>query len=159
MYDYTETKALRVYGEGSIFCIKQRKGNIMTRREAREQAFILIFERSFQQESEISQLVEFAEENDVFVADKYAVKLADETYAHLEEIDTHIEKHLRGWSASRISKVARAILRMAVCEMLYSDDVPTGVAANEAIDIAKKFAGEDEPSFINGILGSVARSL
>ncbi len=131
----------------------------MTRREAREQAFILIFERSFQRESDISQLVEFAQENDVFVADKYAVKLAADTYANIEEIDADIEKNLKGWSVSRISKVTKAILRMAVCEMLYYDDVPTGVAVNEAVEIAKKFAGEDEPSYINGVLGSIARSM
>lgn len=129
----------------------------MTRREAREQAFILIFERSFQQDCELSQLVEFAEENDVFTADKYAVELADGTYKNLEEIDKKIEGHLKGWSASRISKVTRAILRMAVCEMNYFD-VPVGVAVNEAVELAKKFAADDEPSYINGVLGSVARS-
>ncbi len=131
----------------------------MTRREAREQAFMLIFERSFQQDSEISQLVEFAQENDVFVADKYAIKLASDTYEKLPEIDSHIESNLKGWSASRISKITRAILRMAVCEILYYDDVPTGVAVNEAVEIAKKFAADDEPSYINGVLGAVARSL
>lgn len=131
----------------------------MTRREAREQAFILIFERSFQPESEISELVEFAEENEVFKADKYAVKLAGDTYDKLDEIDSRIGENLKGWSASRISKITRAILRMAVCEMLYYDDVPTGVAVNEAVELAKKFASADEPSYINGVLGSVARSM
>lgn len=131
----------------------------MTRREAREQAFILIFERSFQPESEISELVEFAEENEVFKADKYAVKLATDTYDKLKEIDSKIESNLKGWSASRISKITRAILRLAVCEMLFYDDVPTGVAVNEAVELAKKFASDDEPSYINGVLGSVARSM
>lgn len=129
----------------------------MTRREAREQAFILIFERSFQQESELSQLVEFAEENDVFVADKYAVELAESTYKNVEEIDGIIKPHLKGWSQSRISKVTNAILRMAVCEMNYFD-VPIGAAVNEAVELAKKFAGDDEPAYINGVLGSVARN-
>lgn len=131
----------------------------MTRREAREQAFILIFERSFQEDSDISQLVEFAEDNDVFVADDYAVKLADETYNKIEEIDAKIQPNLNGWSMSRISKIAKAILRMAVCEILYFDDVPTGAAINEAVELAKVYAGDSEPSYINGVLGSVARSL
>ncbi len=131
----------------------------MTRREAREQAFMLIFERSFQQDSEISQLVEFAAENDVFVADKYAVKLAADTYENLEDIDLKIESNLKGWSSTRISKITRAILRMAVCEIIYYDDVPTGVAINEAVEIAKKFAADDEPAYINGVLGSIARSI
>lgn len=131
----------------------------MTRREAREQAFMLIFERSFQQDSEISQLVEFAAENDVFVADKYAVKLAADTYENLGDIDLKIESNLKGWSSTRISKITRAILRMAVCEIIYYDDVPTGVAINEAVEIAKKFAADDEPAYINGVLGSIARSI
>lgn len=131
----------------------------MTRREAREQAFMLIFERSFQCDSDILQLVEFAEENDVFTADKYAVKLAADTYKYLDQIDAEIDKNLKGWSASRISKITRAILRMAICEIKYYDDVPTGVAVNEAVEIAKKYAAEDEPAYINGVLGSVARSI
>lgn len=130
----------------------------MTRREAREQAFILIFEKSFQPDSEISELVEFADENNVFKADKYAVKLAGDTYSKLEEIDSIIENNLKGWSASRISKITRAILRMAVCEMLFYDDVPAGAAINEAVELAKKFASDDEPAYINGVLGSIARS-
>lgn len=129
----------------------------MTRREAREQAFILIFERSFQQDCELSQLIDFAQENDVFVADKYAIELADGTYKHIDEIDKAIEAHLKGWNLSRISKVTRAILRMAVCEMNYFD-VPVGVAVNEAVELAKKFAADDEPAYINGVLGSVARN-
>ncbi|MDD6021213.1 MAG: transcription antitermination factor NusB [Acutalibacteraceae bacterium] len=131
----------------------------MTRREAREQAFILIFEKSFQPDSEISELVEFADENNVFKADKYAVKLAGDTYSKLEEIDSIIENNLKGWSASRISKITRAILRMAVCEILFYDDVPAGAAINEAVELAKKFASDDEPAYINGVLGSIARSV
>lgn len=131
----------------------------MTRREAREQAFILIFEKSFQPECEVSELVDFAAENEVFTADKYAVKLVEDTYANLEKIDELISGHLKGWSASRISKITRAILRMAVCEILFYDDVPTGVAINEAVEVAKRFASDDEPAYINGVLGSVAKSL
>ena len=131
----------------------------MTRREAREQAFILIFEKSFQPDSEISELVEFADENNVFKADKYAVKLAGDTYSKLEEIDSIIENNLKGWSASRISTITRAILRMAVCEILFYDDVPAGAAINEAVELAKKFASDDEPAYINGVLGSIARSV
>ncbi len=130
-----------------------------TRREAREQAFILIFEKSFQPDCEISELVDFANENEVFTADKYAVKLVEDTYANIEKIDSLISANLKGWSSTRISKITRAILRMAVCEMLFYDDVPVGVAINEAVEVAKRFAADDEPGYINGVLGSVARSL
>ncbi len=130
-----------------------------TRREAREQAFILIFEKSFQPDCEISELVDFANENEVFTADKYAVKLVEDTYANIEKIDSLISANLKGWSSARISKITRAILRMAVCEILFYDDVPVGVAINEAVEVAKRFAADDEPGYINGVLGSVARSL
>ena len=130
-----------------------------TRREAREQAFILIFEKSFQPDCEIAELVDFANENEVFSADKYAVELVEKTYENLEKIDGLISENLRGWSSSRISKITRAILRMAVCEILYCEDVPVGVAINEAVEVAKRFAADDEPAYINGVLGSIARSL
>ena len=131
----------------------------MTRREAREQAFILIFEKSFQADSEICELVSFAEENEVFRADDYSVKLAKDSFDNIEKIDEMISSNLKGWNYSRISKVTKAILRMAVCEMLFYEDIPVGVSINEAVEIAKKFAGENDPSYINGVLGSVAKSL
>ena len=131
----------------------------MTRREAREQAFILIFEKSFQVDSEINELVCFAEENEVFVSDDYSVKLATDAFENVEKIDEIVSSNLKGWNYSRISKVAKAILRMAVCEMLFYEDIPVSVSINEAVEIAKKFAGENDPSYINGVLGSVAKSL
>ena len=131
----------------------------MTRREAREQAFILIFEKSFQSDSEICELVSFAEENEVFQADNYSVKLAVDTFENIERIDEIISSNLKGWNYSRISKVTKALLRIAVCEMLFYEEIPVSVSINEAVEIAKKFAGENDPSYINGILGSVAKSL
>ena len=131
----------------------------MTRREAREQAFILIFEKSFQIESEISELVGFAEQNNIFDAEDFSVKLAVDTFENIEKIDELISANLKGWNYSRISKVAKAILRMAVCEMLLYEDIPVSVSINEAVEIAKKFAGEKDPSYINGVLGSIAKSI
>lgn len=131
----------------------------MTRHEAREQAFILIFEKSFHEDAIINDLIAFAVENDVFKADDYSVSLCINTIENIETIDAKITENLKGWSYSRVSKVAKAILRMAVCEMLYSEDVPVGAAINEAVDLAKIYASEDEPSFINGVLGSVAKGI
>ena len=131
----------------------------MTRREAREQAFILIFEKSFQKETDLDELIHFAEENEIFKADGYSVKLSQNTVENIEKIDDLIESSLKGWNYSRVSKTSKAILRMAVSEMLYSEDVPVGAAINEAVELAKKYASDDEPAFINGVLGSVAREL
>ena len=76
-----------------------------------------------------------------------------------EEIDAVIEKYSIGWKISRISKVALAVLRLAVCEMMFIDDVPTGVSINEAVELCKKYAANAEPAFVNGILGTVAKEV
>ena len=75
-----------------------------------------------------------------------------------DELDDVIRQFSIGWDISRISKLARCILRLAIYEILYVDDVPTGVAVAEAVRIAKKYDGDDTGAFINGILGSFVRS-
>ena len=85
--------------------------------------------------------------------------MAKKVYANLDEIDSLINENLVGWSAKRISKVSRAILRLAVCELLYSENMPVGVAINEAVEIAKKYATPDDASYINGVLGSFVKKL
>ena len=79
-------------------------------------------------------------------------------FAHLEELDSLIEKYARGWSVSRISSTARAILRVAVYEMRYAEDVPVSSAINSAVEIGKKYDDADTVAFVNGVLGSIARS-
>ena len=76
-----------------------------------------------------------------------------------EELNAHIQKFSIGWDVSRISKLARCILQLAIYEILCVEDVPTGVAVSEAVRIAKKYDGDDTGAFVNGILGSFARSL
>ena len=81
----------------------------------------------------------------------------DRIQEHLEEIDRKKKKKSTGWKTKRMSKVDLNILRLAVFEMKYDEDVPVKVAINEAVEISKVFGGEDSASFINGILGKVAR--
>ena len=76
-----------------------------------------------------------------------------------DELNAAIQKFSIGWDVTRISKLARCILQLAIFEILYVEDVPTGVAVSEAVRIAKKYDGDDTGSFVNGILGSFARSL
>ena len=76
-----------------------------------------------------------------------------------EELNAQISKFSIGWDITRISKLARCILQLAIFEILYVEDIPTGVAVSEAVRIAKKYDGDDTGSFVNGILGSFARSL
>ena len=131
----------------------------MTRHEARELAFVLIFEKSFQEEVSIVELIENALELEIFPTNAFAENLAKKVYANLDEIDALINENLVGWSAKRISKVSRAIMRLAVCELLYSENMPVGVAINEAVEIAKKYATADDASYVNGVLGSIAKKI
>ena len=89
----------------------------------------------------------------------FATGLYEGVLAHLEEIDAKISAHAENWNFDRIGKVDLSVLRLAVYEMTYSDpeDVSTGTAINEAVELAKRFGGEHSYSFINGILGSISR--
>ena len=131
----------------------------MTRHEARELAFVLIFEKSFQEDVTIVELIENALELEIFPTNAFAENLAKKVYANLDEIDALISENLVGWSAKRISKVSRAILRLAVCELLYSENIPVGVAINEAVEIAKKYATAEDASYVNGVLGTIAKKI
>ena len=131
----------------------------MTRREAREQAFILIFEKSFNTESQIDEILGLAKELEVIEEDEFLESLVRKTCEMQQEIDEHISNNARGWKLNRISKVPLAIIRLALAEILYFDDVPAGVSINEAIELAKKYSNPEDASFINGLLGTVARSL
>jgi len=77
--------------------------------------------------------------------------------ARLAEIDELLNANAQGWKTKRMNKVDLAILRLAVYEMTWDDDIPTKVAINEAVELAKRFGGDDSPSFVNGVLGKVAR--
>lgn len=131
----------------------------MTRRESRELAFILVFEKSFQGDDvTIVELIENALELEIFPTNAFAENLARKVYDNLDEVDSAINENLVGWSAKRISRVARAILRVSVAELLYSD-IPVGVAINEAIEITKKYATQDDAAYVNGVLGAVAKKI
>ena len=145
----------------------------MTRTTAREIAMHLIYELEYHEElpEELLQAV---------FSDQYYPRLAEETelyqekpnakqmryieacvrgvYVKKPEIDAVIEQYAVGWKISRISKVSLAVLRLAIYEILYVDDAPTGAVINEAVEIARRYEEEDKVAFINGILGSFARA-
>lgn len=129
----------------------------MTRREEREQAFVLLFEKSFNQEIELDELYDFAVENEVITGSEFIKSLLFKTWQNVEDIDLIIEKYSHGWKINRISKVALAVLRLAICEIKYFDDIPVGVSINEAVELCKKYAAKDDSAFVNGILGSVSK--
>lgn len=131
----------------------------MTRHESREQAFTLLFEISFHPQTELEDIIALGLENDFLEDDGFSFLLARAAWDKLFEIDELIEKYSVGWKKNRISKVSLAALRLAIGEMRYIDDIPVSVSINEAIEICKKYASEDEYAFVNGVLGSVAKAL
>ena len=131
----------------------------MTRHEEREQAFILLFEKAFNEETEIADLYDFAIENEVISGSDFVKSLLTKTWENVENIDSVIEKYCVGWKLSRISKVALAVLRLAVSEMLYFEDIPAGVSINEAVELCKKYASKEDSAFVNGLLSSVNRGM
>ncbi len=129
----------------------------MTTSKAREQAFILTFEKSFNADTELSEIYEMAVENEFISASEFTKKLAFFTDENCGRIDEVIEKYSVGWKINRISKVALAVLRTAIGEMLSDIETPVGVIINEAVELCKSYAEKSDYSFVNGILSSVAK--
>ena len=128
----------------------------MSRRKSREQAFALLFEKSFN-DLPVMDLAEGAQDAREFIIEPFALALAQGTEKKLAEIDARIDTFSHKWSRNRISRVALAVLRLAVYEMLYDDDTPVSVAINEAVELAKKYGGDEDSSFVNGVLGGISR--
>ena len=133
----------------------------MSRSVAREVAMKLVYSRLLGgddtpdaglEKSEIKEPLDLADET-------FSLELADGVEATLGEVDALIAENTVDWSIDRISRVDLAILRVAVYEMLYREDVPTGASINEAVELAKRFGGERSYSFVNGILGTIAKTL
>ncbi len=89
----------------------------------------------------------------------FTVELVEGVEAHRTEIDEVISEYSQGWDLNRIAPLERNILRVAIYEMNFRDDVPAEVAIDEAVEIAKKYSGTDAPGFVNGILGAAAREM
>lgn len=127
------------------------------KRKSREQAFIILFEMSFNSEMTVDEIINMAIETEVISKDKMTVELVKTAQEHIEDIDAVIERNLKGWTMQRISKVSLALIRMAVCEMKYFEKIPVGVSINEAVEICKIYGSDEDKSFVNGILGSISR--
>lgn len=146
----------------------------MTRGNARELAVHLIYGRVFtgeEPESVVSTRLnkdyykQLAEDNEVYserpsrVQVAYLDKVVSGVANREEELNAQIQKFSIGWDISRISKLTRSVMQLALYEIQYMDDIPTGVAIAEAVRIAKKYDTDETGSFVNGILGAFARSL
>lgn len=129
---------------------------MLNRTAARELAFELIFEKNFRDES-ITEIIANAIEAREIVDDDFAKNTAINVFENIDEIDSLISANLQGWTINRISKVALAVLRLSVYEIKFSDEVPVSVSINEAVELAKKFGGDEDSAYVNGVLGTIAR--
>ena len=130
----------------------------MTRRELREQIFKMLFGVEFHKADEMAQQMhnyEEAEEPWDVKDGEYISGKCKDIVVHLSEIDAAINAAAEGWKTSRMGKVDLTLIRLAVYEMKYDDDIPEGVAINEAVELAKKYGTENSPAFINGILAKL----
>lgn len=133
-------------------------GNTLSRSEAREQAFMILFSKSFD-DKPIEDV--FEDNSQLFVGGVcgYAQAVVGAIEEKIDEIDEDISKFLKkGWTVSRISKPSLAILRLAFYEIKYLENIPDSVSVNEAVELAKKYT-IDESKFINGVLGAYIRGI
>ena len=150
----------------------------MSRKTARRHAFHLIYQFPFHLAGGSCQLAELKAHYYDFVLHgskevdglgslrrpagrdaEYVDKTVWGVYEKQAEIDGVIEQFLIGWTIDRISKIDLALLRLSIYEMLSLDDVPLGVAVNEAVDLAKEYGSDDSPSFVNGVLAGVSKAI
>lgn len=128
----------------------------ISRREAREQAFCVLFEQAVTGES-VDEILHAAAEARDLVPAAFAEEVVLGVEEHRERIDEVITGNIRGWSFSRLSKVALALLRLSVYEILFDEGVPDSVSINEAVELAKKYGGQDDAPYVNGVLSSVVK--
>ncbi len=129
----------------------------MTRRELREEVFKMLFRVEFHPEDELpEQLALFFEEDKESKKDmKYVEEKFQAIMEHLPEIDELINQHVEGWKTTRMAKVDLTLIRLAVYEFKF-EELPKGIAINEAVEIAKKYGDTNSPSFINGALAKIS---
>jgi N utilization substance protein B len=130
----------------------------VTRREIREHIFLMLFRKDFHETEELKEQMELylsglekpSPEECAYMTSRFQAVLA-----RLDEIDAILSEAASGWKLNRMGKVDLTILRLAVYEMRFDDDIPVKVAINEAVEMAKIFGGDDSPSFINGVLAKL----
>lgn len=132
----------------------------MSRREIREHLFRMLFHKEFYKEEELDEQIALYFDNlEKTPAEEQVSEVTDRFRAILEripEIDEMVDEVSKGWRLNRMGKVDLTILRIAIYEMKYDDEIPVGVAINEAVELAKKYGEDHSRSFVNGILAKLA---
>ncbi len=127
----------------------------MNRREARKQAFLLLFQYKFQPDEIEALLDDYLSENNAGGQADYIKTVVIGVAEKTAEIDNTLAEYSKEWEVDRISSVSLAVLRLAVYEMMYIDDIPSAVSVNEAVSLAKEYEGDEAAPFVNGILGKI----
>ena len=130
----------------------------MTRREIRGQVFKMLFRVEFYNQEEMSEQIALCEDDACSWKEKdktYIFEKVEKISEKLEEIDAKINEVSEGWKTGRMGKVDLTLIRLAVYEMLYEEDVPAKVAINEAVELAKQYGTDNSPSFVNGVLAKL----
>ena len=133
---------------------------IMKRSELREHLFLMLFRKDFHETEDLKEQAKLYLETLEQPSEKdleYLEKRFLDVISYLSEIDATIEEASKGWQLKRIGKVELSIMRLATYEMKYDEEIPVKVAINEAVELAKKFGEDNSGSFVNGILGKIAR--
>lgn len=128
----------------------------LTRRQAREGAFLVAFSMTFQPDEPQEALRNCGEMQEV-EQDAFTAQLLKDLTLHSETIDQEITDHLKGWTIGRLPRVSLTAMRVALSEMLYGTEKKPAVAINEAVELVKKYGDENDYQFVNGLLGTVAR--
>jgi len=131
--------------------------NRLTRKESREQAFVILFEQAIQKKS-IKEIVADAQEARDFSLSAFTEQLVFGTEAQASLITETIQKNLKGWSIHRLSKVTYSILQLSVYEILFEADIPVGVSINEAVELAKTYGDKEDAVYVNGVLSTVEKT-
>ena len=131
--------------------------NILPRRQARENAFLLAFSQTFGDVPLDEALLNHAENDEKYPVDAFSRMLLNAYYDHSAEVDDEIRAHLRNWTMERLPRVSLTVLRLAIAEMLFGEENKPGVAINEAVELTKKYGADEDYQFVNGLLGAVAR--
>ena len=130
----------------------------MTRREIREQVFKMLFRVEFYNQEEMSEQIALCEDDACSWKEKdktYIFEKVEKISEKLEEIDAKINEVSEGWKTGRMGKVDLTLIRLAVYEMLYEEDVPAKVAINEAVELVKQYGTDNSSSFVNGVLAKL----
>lgn len=131
----------------------------MNRHEAREAALGLVFEGAFQPDENIARLYDTAKDERELEEDEYVRRVTSGVFENLDAIDELIKGAAKGWKLERMPAVSLAIMRLCIYEMLYEKDIPVNVSLNEAVELAKKYDGDDAPAFVNGVLNSISHTV